>query len=329
MNKLREKFNVRELILIGVLLFSVLAYFYFEFMVFPLYAEIEEKEAESTILTEELIQKRSTASRLPELEEEYALVQNQLLNQRLLFYPTDNQEYFINTLEDMALNQEELTAPSINYSEPVVAENFGEELYRSTVTFNYLSDYESIKDFVALLEDEGEKVRITSLIMLEDRLNDQYSGSISVEFYSVPRPFDYEWPTQILDQDDTRVVNQNIFHRDLELWQDVDREEQTNSPSIPPSNNNQGNTSNGDSSNGQSSENSTSEDTSNEPTVDYFDEVIHIVEEGETFEDLSQMYYGKSYYDIFLREMNDYGVDEEPEIGDELVIPGVMYLKDK
>jgi len=330
MNKLRERFNVRELILIGVLLFVGLAYLYLEFLVFPLYAEIEENEATAAVLTEELIQKRSTASRLPKLEEEYQLLQSDLLEKRLSFYPTDNQEYFINTLEDMALDEEALNVPSINFSEPVVAEDLAEGLYRFTSTFNYVSDYESIKDFIALLENEGEKVKITNLIMLEDRINDQYSGSITVEFYSVPRPFDYEWSTQILADDDTRVVNQNIFHRDLELWEALDREEEINAPVMPPSNNNQNNSTDDDESNdNQGSDDSSDNETVNEPDVDYFDEVIHVVEEGETFEDLSLLYYSKSYYDIFLREMNNYNLDEEPATGDEIIIPGVMYLKDK
>lgn len=328
MNKLRQRFNVRELILIGALLFAGLAYLYLEFLVFPLYAEIEENEATAAVLTEELIQKRSTASQLPKLEEEYQLLQSDLSEKRLSFYPTDNQEYFINTLEDMALDEEDLSVPSINFSEPVVAEDLAEGLYRFTSTFNYVSDYESIKDFIALLENEGEKVKITNLIMLEDRINDQYSGSITVEFYSVPRPFDYEWSTQILADDDTRVVNQNIFHRDLELWKELDREE-TNPPVVPPSNNNQNNSTNDDANNGNQDSDDASDDAVNEPDVDYFDEVVHVVEEGETFEDLSLLYYGKSYYDIFLREMNNYSLDEEPATGDEIIIPGVMYLKDK
>jgi hypothetical protein len=333
MNKLRERFNVRELILIGVLLFVGLAYLYLEFLVFPFYAEIEEKEATAAVLTEELIQKRSTASRLSKLEEEYQLLQNDLLEKRLLFYPTDNQEYFINTLEDMAFDEDDLSVPSINFSEPVVAEDLAEDLaeglYRFTTTFDYVSDYESIKDFIVLLENEGEKVTITNLIMLEDRINDQYSGSMTVEFYSVPRPFEYEWSTEILADDDTRVVNQNIFHRDLELWKELDREE-INLPTALLSNNNQSNSTNDDVSNGdQEADDSSDGDTANEPDVDYFDEVIHVVEEGETFDDLSLLYYGKSYYDIFLREMNNYSLDEEPATGDEIIIPGVMYLKDK
>ena len=326
MNKLGSKFNLRELVLIGALLFMALIYIYLEFVVFPLSAEIEAKEGESAVLTEELIQKRTTASRLPKLEEEYHLLQGNLLKQRLSFYPTENQEFVINTLEDMVLADDKLSAPSIDFSEANVAEELAEGLYRTSVTFNYVSDYDSIKAIVARLEAENEKVNITNMIMLEDRLNDQYSGSVTINFYSVPRPFEYEWSTQILARDDVRVVNQNIFHRDPSLWQELDKEETGSSPvTIMPEGETDGNTDNSD----QDSDSEANDQPTNDNTVDYFDEVIHVVEEGETFEDLSLMYYGKSYYDIFLKEMNNYGVDEEPKVGDELVIPGVMYLRDK
>lgn len=320
---------MRELILIGALLFMAFTYLYLEFMVFPLLAEIEEKKVESAYLTEELIQKRSTASRLPKLEEEYDLLQTELLEKRLLFYPTNNQEYFINTLEDMVLGEEDMLVPSINFSEPRIAETLAEGLYHSSTTFNYVADYESIKDFIALLENEREKVNISSFVMLEDRLNNQYSGSITVEFYSVPRPFEYAWSNDMLDNVDPRVLNKEIFHRDLVLWKNLDRQEsQSASPSLNLPNNNQSNSSINNS-NDSSNEQTSTDSNATKTDIDYFDEVSHTVKEGDTFEKLSMEYYGKSYYDIFLREMNNYDVSEEPKVGEELIIPGVMYLKDK
>ncbi|GEN55995.1 hypothetical protein GCM10012290_09600 [Halolactibacillus alkaliphilus] len=328
-NRLRARFNLRELILISALFFIGFTYLYLEFIISPLLSQIEEKQIESDFLTEELIQKRSMANRLPKLEEEYKLLEAEIIEKRLLFYPTNDQEFFINTMEDMVLGESGVSVPSIVFSEPRIAENLADGLYESSATFNYIADYKSIKDFVILLENEKEKVTISSFVMQEDRINNQYSGSITVQFYSVPRPFQYAWSNDMLNSDDSRVLNKEIFHRDLVLWKNVDRQEsQSSVPSLNAPNNNHSNSVSNNSNDSHNDQTSTGSNTT-EPDIDYFDEVSHTVKEGDTFEKLSIEYYGKSYYDIFLREMNNYDLDEELNVGEEIIIPGVMYLKDK
>ncbi|SDB95854.1 hypothetical protein SAMN05421734_103143 [Pelagirhabdus alkalitolerans] len=325
-NKWQEKFNLREIILIGSLLLIALLYIYLELLIFPLSAEINDKQSESTMLTEELDQMRMTANQLPQLEENYDGLKNELEEQEESFYPSNKQEFFINTLEDIAFNETNLSVPSINFSETSIAEEYSEGLYRTEITFDYVSDYDSIKDLISLLEKKEEKVKITSLIMTEESVDQQYSGTIALEFYSVPREFDYEWPVEILEPDDERVINQNIFHRDRELWAHINSEEQLEDNTSQPTSSSQDFTGTEDNNTTNAGKISPS---SNQTSSDHSESVVHVAEEGETFEDLSLLYYGKPDYGIFLRELNAYDENEILDEGSEIDIPSVIYLRDK
>ncbi len=308
------RLSTREKVLIAILLIGAVVFVYLYFFLFPLRDDIAMRELDKDIVEMEYNEKTDLVARKDEIEAEHEALEEALAEEHMTYFPTSNQEHYIKIFELEIIADNDLDIRALTFQEPSevnVMEEMVTELYATRVLLPYEGSYEGLRELIRRLETSEERIRINNLSITEDEETEEVFGNMSIDFFSIPRDYEYPWNGELPDYGGASAYDRSLFYfsaQDLPPEEnDVDEPDEEE-----PENGNgdNGNEATDDPEEDDDEDEGSDDDEEGDPGADLpdFDDADYItyrVEQGDTLNQISLDNYGTTAYVGEIMELNN------------------------
>ena len=308
------RLNTREKVLIALLLIGAAVFAYLYFFLFPLMDEISTRELERDTLQAEYNEKSELVARRDEISEEHEMLAVAIEEQQQAFFPTANQEHYIKVLELEIIADNDLNIPALTFqeaSELTIRDEMTTEVYTTRVMLPYEGSYEGLRELIRRLESSEERIRINVLNITEDEETQEVFGNMSIDFYSIPREYDYPWSAEVLDYSAASAYDRSLFYvSGQDLPADENDVEDADDGEPEDGNGDNGNEAADDPEDDDDEDEGSDDDEEGDPAGDTpdFDGIdfeTYRVVPGDTLNQISLDYYGTTAYVSDIMELNN------------------------